>query len=361
MYELNGDLINQLVVFNGKSTNPSSNSNLAPLDEAINLFYKSKSITSRVPSCNITQFVPIIDRHEVRHYVPTVIVGTYTNWGYSYSTFTLTTTGTYMSVPYPCGTDADYHHVPYMVTTYEDVYDDPSDPCEKLRKANEVAKDLLNNSIIKSTKETLTATIKTDANEKGFSFGKDANGVFKTSDIRIGVNGSSVDILATSPTITITGGCHTHTNDVYNVPSPGDIYVFNTANSSNSSFEYYYTFAADGTAYVFTINDRTKFNNFVKNYSRDTNFDPVTQNWKEGTSIMTDFSNVNKFYKNKGMSEDIAFDNATAFVMSKYDMGIVMSKQNATGDFKPMFVKETKDSNDPTKSTYEETTDCNLK
>jgi hypothetical protein len=27
-----------------------------------------------------------------------------------------------MSVPYPCGADADYHHVPYMVFTHEDVY-----------------------------------------------------------------------------------------------------------------------------------------------------------------------------------------------------------------------------------------------
>jgi hypothetical protein len=61
-------------------TDPSNNSNLDPLDEAINLFYKSKNTTSRVPSCNITQFVPIIYQREVRHYVPTVIVGTYTNW-----------------------------------------------------------------------------------------------------------------------------------------------------------------------------------------------------------------------------------------------------------------------------------------
>lgn len=124
VYELNGDLINQLVVFNGKSTNPSNNSNLDPLHEAINLFYKFKNTTSRVPSCNITQFVPIVYQHEVRHYVPTVIVGTYTNLGYSYSTFTLTTTGTYMSVPYPCDADADYHHVPYMITTHEDVFEE---------------------------------------------------------------------------------------------------------------------------------------------------------------------------------------------------------------------------------------------
>jgi hypothetical protein len=28
-----------------------------------------------------------------------------------------------MSVPYPCGADADYH-VPYMVTTHEDVFEE---------------------------------------------------------------------------------------------------------------------------------------------------------------------------------------------------------------------------------------------
>jgi putative chitinase len=124
VYELNGKSVGQLVVFNGKSTNPSSNNYLTPLDETINLFYVSKKTTSRLPSCNMTQFLTLTNRHEVRHYVPTVIVGTYTNWGYSYSTFTLTTTRTYMSVPYPCGTDADYHHVPYMVTTHEDLYDE---------------------------------------------------------------------------------------------------------------------------------------------------------------------------------------------------------------------------------------------
>jgi hypothetical protein len=99
VYELNGDLINQLVVFNGKSTNPSNNSNLDPIDEAINLFYKSKNTTSRVPSCNIIK--PIIYQHEVRHYVPTVIVGTYTNWDTLILHLHLLL-GTHMSVPYPC-------------------------------------------------------------------------------------------------------------------------------------------------------------------------------------------------------------------------------------------------------------------
>ncbi|WP_157485543.1 hypothetical protein [Flavobacterium sp. ACAM 123] len=42
VYELNGKSVGQLVVFNGKSTNPSSNNYLTPLDETINLFYVSK-------------------------------------------------------------------------------------------------------------------------------------------------------------------------------------------------------------------------------------------------------------------------------------------------------------------------------
>jgi hypothetical protein len=100
-------------------TNPS-NSNLE-IDEAINLFYKSKNTTSRVPSCNIINLY-LSYQHEVRHYVPTVIVGTYTNWGYSYSTFTLTTTGTYMV----CLIHAAQMQIIIMclmVTTHEDVYD----------------------------------------------------------------------------------------------------------------------------------------------------------------------------------------------------------------------------------------------
>jgi hypothetical protein len=30
----------------------------------------------------------------------------------------------YIYEPYPCGADADYHHVPYMVTTHEDVFEE---------------------------------------------------------------------------------------------------------------------------------------------------------------------------------------------------------------------------------------------
>ena len=192
VYELNGGLVGQLVVFNGKSTNPSSNNYLAPLDEAINLFYVSKNTTSRVPSCNITQFVQIINQHEVRHHVPTVIVGTYTNWGYSYSTFTRTTTGTYMSIPYPCGSDADYHHVPYRVTTHEDVYDDP---CKKIKAQ-------IDNVVIKAKIDALKGKT-ANKNEAGIVQKKD--GTF--ADMQAATNSNELNM---PPGTDFIGSMHTH-------------------------------------------------------------------------------------------------------------------------------------------------------
>lgn len=187
VYELSGKFIGQLVVFNGKSTNPSKNNKLTLLDETINSFYISKNTTSKVPLCNITQFVQIINVHETRHYVPTIIVGTYTNWGYSYSTYTTTITGTYMSVPYPCDADADYLHVPYRVTTYEDVYDLPiiiNNLTGKAKCLNDLL-DKKGNSFI----QNLLANFKGEKSD--FSIKIESADVVSSSDNKKEINGST--------------------------------------------------------------------------------------------------------------------------------------------------------------------------
>jgi hypothetical protein len=104
-------------VFNGKYE-PSNNSNFDPIDEAINLFYKSKKYQQ--VSCNIT-----ICTHHVStcgaspcancHCRGPILIGDL-----------ILHLHLLLQAPievcfYPCGADADYHHVPYMVTTHEDV------------------------------------------------------------------------------------------------------------------------------------------------------------------------------------------------------------------------------------------------
>lgn len=240
-----------------------------------------------------------------------------------------------------------------------------SDPCANAKAENTESKSLLDKTNVKSQKEKMVETIKTDKNEKAFSFGKDKDGNYKTTDIKIGTNENSVGISATNVDITIEGGAHTHTPSLYNCFSAGDFYAFHGANSANSSFKYFFVFSEDA-GYVMTITNLEKFKKFIQNYPMDDYFDETTGDWKEGSSIHRDFYNAKDQFKNKGMDEDLAFEYAIAMVMSKYDMGISLSKQDDSGNFGSVFVKENQI---PIQimpgiivsiSTFEKTNDCNL-
>ena len=253
VYELNGGLVGQLVVFNGKSTNPSSNNYLTPLDEAINLFYGSKNTTSRVPSCDITQFVQILNQHEVRHYVPTVIVGTYTNWGYSYSTFTLTTTSIYMSVPYTCGSNADYHHVPYMVTTHEDVYDVPRSVAKR------ISTDAQSSTYLSA--KTNIETASSDGFEHSIALGRDSNDQITQAPMN---NGTSQYLVLTDTSWPgAFAALHNHPG---NTPlSSGDIYTSVKLAVKNSNFATTYVLT-NGEVYAIVVTDLAVAQAFVQKY-----------------------------------------------------------------------------------------------
>ncbi|WP_157798790.1 hypothetical protein [Chryseobacterium geocarposphaerae] len=46
--------------------------------------------------------------------------------------------------------------------------------------------------------------------------------------------------------------------------------------------------------------------------------------------------------------------------MKKYNSGVGLSKKDPNGDFKPIFVEEQQDSNNPKKKIYNRTENCNL-
>jgi hypothetical protein len=239
--------------------------------------------------------------------------------------------------------------------------DPPKTPCENVVTENEKAKTILNGSIVKAQKEAMTLTITTDTNEKYFSFGKDVNGQYRTSGIIIGANGSSVTHQTTNPDFTVEGGGHTHTTEVYNVPSPGDIYGLSDANKSNSSYDYDYVFAPDGSAYVLTISNQNDFDNFSTTYPKSDYLDLVTQDWEVGSSVSTDYRDAILQFQTSVKSDDESYELGMAFVIAKYNMGIALSKMDGSGNFIPLYVKTTLDPNDNTKNLYTKTTDCNLK
>ncbi|MFP3831689.1 hypothetical protein [Chryseobacterium sp. SIMBA_028] len=241
-----------------------------------------------------------------------------------------------------------------------------SDPCGKAEAHNDDAKEIVEDSAVSVQKAAITMTIKTDTNEKSFSFGKDKDGKYQTTAVKTGTGGNSVGIVATSGSITIQGGVHTHTAGLYSSFSAGDFYAFQQANASNSSFIYYYVFGADNSAYVFNITNPTNFANFASNYPVATYFDTTTGGWNGSSPIGFDFNNAMDQFISNGKSDDEAFALASALIMNKYKMGLSLSKRdNMTGKFKSLFVKENHTFINAGGTpivllSYSETSDCNL-
>ncbi|ATC37787.1 hypothetical protein HZQ75_05875 [Elizabethkingia anophelis] len=238
--------------------------------------------------------------------------------------------------------------------------DNDKDPCSRAATNNVKATNHLAAYEINATKNAMTQNITTSTNEKSFVFGPDENGYYKTSTIKEG-NGGAAPMPATHTDFSVEGGAHTHTPDVYNVASSGDIYKFYYNHKENSNYNYYYTLSQGDNNYVFTIVDQAAFDNFFKNYP-DTkeNFDMTTQTWNETSQIGKDYRNIINSFQNSNMSDDDIMDLVMAAMIQKYNMGIALSKADSSGNFNGIYAKEIKDPNDPSKTTYTITPDCNL-
>ncbi|MDR2230151.1 MAG: hypothetical protein LBE39_11850 [Flavobacteriaceae bacterium] len=240
---------------------------------------------------------------------------------------------------------------------------DTKTECGIAKANNKEAKKLINKEDVKKQKEEMLKDIKTDKNEKGFSFGKDKDGKYKTTDLKNSTTGNSVGIQATDSNIKLEAGVHSHTTDLFACFSVGDFYAFNTATKANSDFKYFYVFS-EKSGYVMTITDEEKFKKFSEKYPTSDYFDPATVDWKKGTAIYNAFDDAYQQFITSGVEDDTAFAYATAAVMKKYDMGISLSELDR-GDFKSIFVNE-KQFNVPIGlglsipiSTYQATDDCN--
>ncbi|WPO82957.1 hypothetical protein SD427_01035 [Chryseobacterium sp. JJR-5R] len=245
-------------------------------------------------------------------------------------------------------------------------------PCEKIISENAKAKNLLNQSVIAAQNAIMKTGISASTIEKGFIFGKDTSGSYKTSDIILGdSSGAQVDLppIDTNHVFTAEGGIHNHTIKVYEVPSTGDIYWFMQNNYQNSNFDYYIINGAEGATYACVITNQADFDNFPLSHPPSQYFSSEDNAWNLTKDIGKDFDLSEKYFKDTGKSDEEAKELAMAFVIGKYNMGMGLSKKDSNGNFQPIFVKENEiqvPTGDPAfpfivVTTYEKTTDCNLK
>lgn len=118
VFKLDGSSIDQLVVNNGKSKNPSGNTSLNTLNEVINLYNTKSNINSRVPECTLSEHVYSVYSIYTYHYTISVGSSSYTTY---YTTLKTVTINELMSVP--CGTSEDSYDITKRFNVYRDVID----------------------------------------------------------------------------------------------------------------------------------------------------------------------------------------------------------------------------------------------
>ena len=245
------------------------------------------------------------------------------------------------------------------------------DPCAKILTENTKAKNLLNIAVVNAQNTNMKTGISSSTFEKAFTFGKDSSGSYQVSAIINGpAGGGSVPMPATNPNFTTEAGVHNHDTTTYDVPSPGDIYWFDTVHTTNSNFNYYFTNGANtGAEYVYVITNPTDFADLSTNFPIST-YGLATGAWNSSASIGKDFELAKKYFLNVlNKNDEEAMELAQAFVIGKYNLGVGISKKDSNGNFQPIFVEEITTylaTGNPiipfiTVKTYQQTSNCNLK
>ncbi|TXH21749.1 MAG: hypothetical protein E6Q95_03200 [Chitinophagaceae bacterium] len=211
------------------------------------------------------------------------------------------------------------------------------DPCAEAKKNDSIAMTLLKNLLVKGKKDSIMASVASDTVEKSFTFGKDASGTIRTTNIAKGTRLQSAPMSPTNSNFIVQGAGHSHTKDGYAALSPGDIYSFNTANRANGQFRYFFGFASSGDTYLFTIIDSTVFADFVAKYPMNSVFDIKDQGWLENSDIGQDYNMIFDACIRQGYTKDAADEAAQAYVIKEFKMGIALSKSDANGNFKGVF------------------------
>jgi hypothetical protein len=123
VYQLEGNSIGQLVVFNGHSKKTTEKSVIEPLNEVINLYNNKQSLTNKAPECVEMYTVFTLALIREYHFVKITVGGIITT-KYSHTTLETVKSKSHMNTPYPCGTNGDSHYILQRTTINRDVIDE---------------------------------------------------------------------------------------------------------------------------------------------------------------------------------------------------------------------------------------------
>lgn len=165
--------------------------------------------------------------------------------------------------------------------------------------------------------------------EHAVAFGKDANGNIIRSNVITGTPNSG-----TIPSITNRfSDLHNHTDN--KPPSSGDLYGFIDLAITNPNYTRY-IITSNGTVYSLALINKQAAINFNANYPRQPAIGGFEPNFPEAL--------VDEYNQAMGWG-NATNEMATAFILSKYNAGVALLKQDDNGNFKRLNTKEHTDAN----------------
>jgi hypothetical protein len=195
----------------------------------------------------------------------------------------------------------------------------------------------------------LTATLSYNVGESSMFLGiNPANGTFMTTPIKPGeFNSANGD--PTYPNFLPFASAHTHPHngilDAFPMPSVGDIYSLAKYNALYPSYTAAYVISqSDGSTTALIVTDHQKLMNFVAAYPPGTYQDNA--DWAPGSPMDIEVNAVVTSLDPGGTfgspANEVAWRNAQAYVLDKFETGLTMVKKNVDGTFSQIhYVKAT--------------------
>lgn len=179
------------------------------------------------------------------------------------------------------------------------------------------------------------------SNEWTVAIGEKPNGDFEVTEA-VEQNADKGTIPSSQLKNTYIGDGHSHSGSRGN-PSGGDLYSMITSlnDSPNLKYRFVYGNSDEGTAevYALVISDASLAKEFLKQFSKDQNYDTQNRSFKDETTLGVEFNKANDYYL-AGTSDNTSGENydsravAMAYILDRFHAGISVAKADANGNLK---------------------------
>lgn len=214
-------------------------------------------------------------------------------------------------------------------------------PCKEAESSITDANTILKNGEVQQKMDIALKGKIQASNEWTVAIGEKPNGDFEVTEA-VEQSADKGTIPSSQLKNTYIGDGHSHSGSRGN-PSGGDLYSMITSlnDSPNLKYRFVYGNSDEGTAevYALVISDASLAKEFLKQFSKDQNYDTQNRSFKDETTLGVAFNKANDYYL-AGTSDNSSGENydsravAMAYILDKFHAGISVAKADANGNLK---------------------------